>query len=285
MTNSTTNGTSALARLRAARPSLSDTERKVADWILEQPAGLLESSMLDVARACNVSDTTVLRMCRNSGFAGFTDLKLGLAQDLASPTQLIHDDVTPDDDAATVAAKVFASTIQSLRDTHHLLTGQDMARALDLLEAADHVLVGGVGTSGVVAQSFYQRCHRLGIRCDAPIDSQLQIMHASLLRPGDLAVGISYSGATKDVADMLAQARRAGAATLVVTGNRNSHVARQGDIVLVSVSHETRSEPLAARACQMALLDALYVAYSLRHVDDVLEKEKRLNQAIAQRSY
>ena len=69
----------ALARLRAASPALSETERKVADWILSQPDGLLTSSMMDVARACDVSDTTVLRMCRNSDFSGFTDLKLALA--------------------------------------------------------------------------------------------------------------------------------------------------------------------------------------------------------------
>lgn len=275
----------AMARLRAARPSLSETERRVADWILSQPDGLLTSSMMDVARACDVSDTTVLRMCRNSAFSGFTDLKLALAQDLATPTQLIHDDVEADDTPAVVVRKVVAGTIQSLQDTLAVLDVAGFGKALDLLSAAKRVLVGGVGTSGVVAQSFYQRCHRLGLACDAPIDSHLQVMHAALLRQGDLAVGISYSGATKDVALMLSEASKAGAATIAITGNPDSPIARLADVALLSVSHETRSEPLSARACQMALLDSLYVAYSLSHVTEALDNERRLHHAVAERSF
>lgn len=274
----------ALARLRAARLSLSGTERKVADWILSGPDGLLASSMLDVAKAVDVSDTTVLRMCRNSGFSGFTDLKLALAQDLATPTQLIHDDVAPDDEPLTVAGKVIAGMVQSLQDTLAVLDADDFRTALALLTNANRVLIGGVGTSGQVAQSFYQRCHRLSINADAPVDSHLQIMHAALLRPGDLAIGISYSGATKDIALMLTEAARAGASTLAITGNPDSTVAHLCDVALVSVSHETRSEPLSARACQLALLDSLYVAYSLTHVDTVLENERRLHHALAELS-
>ncbi len=275
----------ALARLRAARLSLSETERRVADWILSGPDGLLDSSMVDVARHCDVSDTTVLRMCRNSGFTGFTDLKLGLAQDLASPTQLIHDEVNADDSPAVVAGKVVAGMVQSLHDTVEVLSADGFQAALELLSSASQVLVGGVGTSGLVAQSFYQHLHRLGIRCDAPVDAQLQVMHAALLTPGDLAIGVSYSGATKDVAAMLAQARKAGASTIAITGTPDSQVARLGDVVLVSVSRETRSEPLSARASQMALLDSLYVAYSLTHMEDVLANERRLNRAVAERSF
>lgn len=275
----------AMVRLRAALPGLSATERRVAEWILTQPEHLLEASMLDVAQACKVSDTTVLRMCRNSDFAGFTDLKLALARDLASPMQLIHDDITTDDSPAIILAKVFSRTALSLEHTLEVLQESSFLQALDLLDGAGTVLIGGVGTSGVVGQSFYQRCHRAGVRADAPQDSQLQIMHAAMLSPGDLAVAISYSGATMAVIAMAEEAKRAGAAVLVVTGNRDSPLADLGDVVLQSVSHETRSEPLAARICQMTLLDALSVAYSHRHLSDVLRLDVLAGQAIVKSSY
>lgn len=283
--NTTAGPSGALARLRAALPTLSSHESKVARWILGDPAGVGQRSMLDVAHECGVSDTTVLRMCRASGFAGFTDLKFGLTQDLATEVEFIHEDVTPDDDPGLVAQKVFAVAMQSLRDTLEILNPVELAKAVDLLDSARHVLVGGVGTSGVVAQSFYQRCHRIGVRCDAPTDAHLQILHASLLGPGDLAIGVSHSGATKEVVTFLSQAREVGAATLAVTGNKTSPLAQVSDVVLVSVSGETRSEPLAARASEIAILDAVCVAYSLRHLDEVVEAERRLNQAIAPRAF
>lgn len=275
----------ALTLLRAALPSLSTTERRVADWILSGPEHLLEASMLEVATRCEVSDTTVLRMCRNAGFAGYTDLKLALARDLATPMQQIHDDIADDDDPATIARKVFARATLSLQDTAGVIDADGFAAALELLESARNILVGGVGTSGVVGQSFYQRCRRLGLNCDAPPDSQLQTIHAALLSPGDLVVAISYSGATRAVVQMAEEARKAGASVLAITGNRDSHLAKVADVVLLSVSHETRHEPIAARLCQMTLLDALCVAYSHRHLDSVLAREERAGQSIVKSSY
>lgn len=279
--SSQTTPSGALTRLVAVRPSLSETERRVVDRIGAEPDVVLGNSMLALATRCEVSDTTVLRVCRKAGFAGFTELKLRLAQDLATPSQLIHDDVDPGDDPVVVAQKVFAATIGSLRDTLELLQTDAFLAALELLEGASRVLVGGVGGSGPVAQSFYQKCHRIGIPCDAPSDSTLLATHAALLGEGGVAIAISTSGATKTMAHMLEQARVGGAATLVITGNLDSPVAALGDVVLHSVSHETRSEQLAARACQLTILDALYVAYSLRHMDSVLDIESRIIGPVA----
>ncbi|WP_227468098.1 MurR/RpiR family transcriptional regulator [Microbacterium sp. YJN-G] len=275
----------ALTRLRAALPGLSTTEQRVASWILTRPEHLLEASMVDVAQACDVSDTTVLRMCRNAGFAGYTDLKLALARDLATPMQLIHDDIADGDDSMTIARKVFARASLSLQDTANVLDPDGFAAALRLLENARSVLVGGVGTSGVVGQSFYQRCRRLGISCDAPQDSQVQNIHAALLGPSDLVVAISYSGETRSVVGMAEHARNVGARVLAVTGNRESHLAKVADLALQSVSHETRNEPIAARLCQLTLLDALCVAYSHRHLADVLSREQLAGQSIVESSF
>lgn len=275
----------ALTRLRAALPGLSTTEQRVASWILTRPEHLLEASMVDVAQACDVSDTTVLRMCRNAGFAGYTDLKLALARDLATPMQLIHDDITDGDDSMTIARKVFARASLSLQDTANVLDPDGFTAALRLLENARSVLVGGVGTSGVVGQSFYQRCRRLGISCDAPQDSQVQNIHAALLGPSDLVVAISYSGETRPVVGMAERARDVGAKVLAVSGNRESHLAKVADLTLQSVSHETRNEPIAARLCQLTLLDALCVAYSHRHLADVLSREQLAGQSIVESSF
>ena len=69
--------------------------------------------MAQVAQACGVSDTTVLRFCRNTGFQGCTDRKLPIARDVVSPTQIIHGDVAVSDGSAVVTRKVFMSNIQA----------------------------------------------------------------------------------------------------------------------------------------------------------------------------
>lgn len=277
--------TSGIARLRGHLLTLSESERTVAEWVLADPGRLVQMSMSQVAQHCDVSDTTVLRMCRTAGFQGFTDLKLALNQDLVRPTQLIHDDIEAGDPPEALLRKVFLANIQSLYDTLELVETESVVAVVDALERARDITIAGVGGSAIVAQALYQRLYRLGRRCDAPQDSQLQLMHASLSGPGDVVVGVSYSGITKDTVQMLERARRNGAVTLCITGNAQSAAARQSDIVLASVSHETRSEPLAARIAQLTLVDAIAVMYSMRHLEQTLTSEARFTEAIVPKSF
>ena len=62
--------TNSLARIRSKYPTLAASEARVATWVLQQPEKIMRLSMAQVAQACQVSDTTVLRFCRNTGFQG-----------------------------------------------------------------------------------------------------------------------------------------------------------------------------------------------------------------------
>ncbi|KRD72692.1 RpiR family transcriptional regulator [Ensifer sp. Root278] len=235
-----------------------------------------------IAQATDVSDTTVLRMCRTAGFEGFTDLKFALAQEPRGGRSETASD--PEASDLQAANRLFRAVAQAISDTQGVLNEATFAKALDLIAGARHIVVGGVGGSGIVAQAFYQRCIRLGLRCDAPIDSQLQIMHSALTGPDDLVVAISYSGITSDPVLVLQEAKSRGAATLCITGNSASPLARLADVALVSVSHEQGSEPMAAQIAQMALIDALYSALVARNAERAQLTEERMVNAILPKS-
>lgn len=272
----------ASSRLRSVLPKLSDSERRVALWVLDNAEATIRNSMSAIAQAVDVSDTTVLRMCRTAGFEGFTDLKLALAQEPRRSQETISSEPHASDLQA--AGRLFRAVAQAISDTQGVLSEATFARALDLIAGARHILVGGVGGSGIVAQAFYQRCIRLGLRCDAPVDSQLQIMHSALTGPEDLVVVISYSGITSDPVLVLQEAKSRGAKTLCITGNSASPLARLADVVLVSVSHEQGSEPMAAQIAQMALIDALYSALVARNAERAQLTEERMVNAILPKS-
>ncbi|MCX6053367.1 MAG: MurR/RpiR family transcriptional regulator [Chloroflexi bacterium] len=275
----------ATARIKSRTLALSESERRVAFWVLEHSQEVLYLSMLQIAQECDVSDTTVLRMCRNAGFVGFTDLKLSLAQDMASPNQLIHETIVPADSPLTIIKKVFTANIQALYDTLEGIDESTLVESIHLLENAKRILIAGVGGSSIITQDIYQRLYRLGIPSDAPGDVQLQIMHATLLEPGDLAIVVSYSGNTKDMGLVLFEAKQNGASTLLITGNAKSKLAAQADLLLVSVSHEIRAEPVAARVAQLSLVDSLFILYSFMHMERSLAVEKRIANSVVSKSY
>lgn len=272
----------ASVRLRTATPEMSDAERRVAHWMLDNPEQAIRASMSAIAQQNDVSDTTVLRMCRTAGFEGFTDLKLALVRE---DRKLVTKSAEPEPDADIRAAHAaFNANLQAMSDTLAVLETGAFIAAIDRIASASKILIGGVGGSGLVAQVLYQRCSRLGLRCDAPVDSQLQLMHAALLGPGDLAICISHSGITRDVVLMLEEAHLRGAATLCITGNRKSPLAERADIALVSVSRELGSEPMAAQVAQITLVDALHAALAARDRPRAQDNEERMVRAILPKS-
>lgn len=272
--------TGAGARIRSSLPAMTSAERMVAEWVLCHPERLLELSMSQLAESCEVSDTTVLRMCRTAGFEGYTALKLAMAQDLVSPTHLLHHDLEEGDTTADVARKLFTASAQSMNDTLELLDPTTLEQVVDHLERARTTLVCAVGASQIVAQSIDLRLLRLGLHCAAPADTQTQLARAALLEEGDLLIVVSYSGTTKDLLAVAELARERGVPLVVITGNAASPLARLADTCLVAVSREVRGEPYAAKLSQLAIVDALSIVYALRHLDATSHAEARIAQAI-----
>ena len=269
-----------LARIRSSFPALAASEARVANWIMQQPQKIIHLSMAQVAQACGVSDTTVLRFCRNTGFQGYTDLKLSIARDVVSPTQIIHDDIAEGDGPALVARKVFMSNIQALYDTLEVLDEGALIKAINLLTAARRILIVGVGTSGPVVHSMYNMLMRLGLNCKAETDSYLQLMEVALLGPGDVVVAISQSGSSIDSVLTLKQAKENGAATICITGNAQSSITDHADVTLLSVDREARIEAIASRLAQVSIADALYVIMALNAIDSATQNEKRIWDAL-----
>lgn len=269
-----------LTRIRSSYPVLATSELRVANWVLQQPEKIMHLSMAQVAQACGVSDTTVLRFCRNAGFQGYTDLKLSIARDLVSPTQVIHDDIAPGDGPAVIARKVFISNIQALYDTLEVLNEDALTRAIDLLTSARRILIVGVGTSAPIVQNMYNMLMRLGLQCKAQTDSYLQLMEVALLGPGDVVVAVSQSGSSIDPVLTIKQARENGAATICITGNAQSPITEYADITLLSVAREARIEAIASRLAQVSIADALYVVMALNAIDTATQNEKRIWDAL-----
>ena len=269
-----------LTRIRSSYPALAASEARVADWVMQQPDKLMHLSMAQVAQACGVSDTTVLRFCRNAGFLGYTDLRLSIARDLVSPTQVIHDDIDAGDAPAVIARKVFLSNIQAMYDTLEVLDEGVLTKAIELLSHANRILIVGVGTSAPIVQSMYNMLLRLGLNCKAQTDSYLQLMEVALLGPGDLVIAVSQSGTSMDPVLTLKQAKANRASTICITGNAQSPITKYADVTLLSVAREARIEAIASRLAQMSIADALYVIVALNNIDAVVQNERLIWDAL-----
>ncbi|WP_174612987.1 MurR/RpiR family transcriptional regulator [Virgibacillus ihumii] len=249
-----------LASIRSNYGKFSDKEKSIADFILENPQNIIHHTINQVSEELGVAESTVFRFCQRIGFKGFQAMKIALAAEVVTPIKDIHEKINEEDSIGTVSEKVFRSNIKTIEDTLHV---QDETVIEDTVEAilkAKKVHFFGSGGSAVVAMDAYHKFIRSGIDINANLDAHMQIMAASQLTSGDLAILISHSGSTKDLLDILQILKENNVKIIAITNFAKSPLTKEADINLYTVAEETdfRSEALSSRIGQLTIIDALY---------------------------
>jgi RpiR family carbohydrate utilization transcriptional regulator len=274
-----------LSRIRVVLESLNRAERRVADIVLEQPAEVVHLTIAELSALAGVSEGTVVRFCNSVGCRGYQALKLALAGDLAQAASVLQADITPSDgsDAGLVAQKIFASDILALQDTLRLLDPPALTRAVKAIEGASELAFFAVGSSHAVAYDAAGRFLRIGMRAHAEQDAHFQLVIATLLPSSAVAIAISHSGVSREPVECLALARARRATTIAVTARHPSPLTEHADIVLLTMSTETRyrEEAMASRIAQLSLLDSLYMSVAIRRPESALEALRETSEALA----
>jgi DNA-binding MurR/RpiR family transcriptional regulator len=251
-------------RLRAILPSLSRSERRVAQEVLEDPRAVAASTISELAERCGTSETTVIRFCRTLGLSGYPQLRLALATESGradTGVRAVGSDIGPGDDLAAIVEKIAFADARAVEETASHLDVAALQTVVDALVAARRIDIYGVGASAFVAMDFQQKLHRIGQVAFAWSDTHIALTSAALLQPGDVAIGISHTGVTSDTIDALAQARDRGATTVALTNFPRSPIVAVADHVLTTAARETtyRSGAMASRLAQLTLVDFMFV--------------------------
>lgn len=274
-------------RIKSAMEDFKPSERAVADFVLRDPERVMQMSVSEAARDSGVGEATIIRFCRALGYKGYQEFKLRLAQDLVEPVEFIHENISFADTTADLAQKVFQTNIKAVEDTMKAVDPEMVEVAAKALAEAGRVDIYGVGYSSFTALDAKLKFVRLGLIADSYGDAHLQAMAAASLKKGDVAIGISHSGSTKDVVDALASARKSGAATIAITNFSPSPITRASDIVLLTASPESPlgGEVLTSRIAQLCVLDVLSVALAVTLGEGCLELFKKTSEAVKKKRY
>ena len=73
---------SVLGAICSSYDTFFEAEKKIADYMMENKAAVVDMTVGELARASGTSDATVSRFCRRCGFKGFHNLKLTLAREV-----------------------------------------------------------------------------------------------------------------------------------------------------------------------------------------------------------
>ena len=153
--------------------------------------------------------------------------------------------------------------------------------AIDEIRDARQIIFLGLGASGHVAQDACQKFFRLGTPCSAITNTPGILQVAAISRPGDVLVMVSHLGAWPEIESAATTARENGAGVIAITDPR----VELANIATVFFSCDRLEDtsvytPMSSRLAQLALLDALYVAYALALGETATQNLRRSKNAL-----
>ena len=183
-----------LALIKNAYNTLSKKEKLVIDYILENSERVFSMTVSDLAKEVGVAASTIVRLCKNLGYSGFSEFKIDFVRNSPTQVNILTPVINEQDTDTKVFEKVFDSSIQTLQDTLAMINKVDIEKVVSILKEAQSIQFYGVGTSAPIAMDAYYRFMRIGYNTFYSVDSHIMRISASRLSELDVDIGISHCG-------------------------------------------------------------------------------------------
>jgi arabinose-5-phosphate isomerase len=176
--------------------------------------------------------------------------------------QLMGDDVRKD---ARRVVTIEAEAVRALAD----FVDDEFAGAVDAIRSSEgRTILLGIGKSGIIAQKIAATLSSTGTASFFLHPAEGAHGDLGMVRPGDVAIAVSYSGETPEILSLLPALKALGASLVAMTGNPDSSLAREADYVIrTTVDREACPlglVPTASTTAALVMGDALAVCVMRR---------------------
>ena len=183
-----------LAKVHTMYNQFTKAEKKVADFILQNPKRVLFMSITELADECKVGDTSVFRFCRTMGVKGYQEFKMQLSlsiHDGKEEESRLAGETSLEDSFSELAKKVLNTNMKALAETYSLLDEKVVSQTVDILHAAERIWFFGVGASLLVALKAANKFLRIEPKAYCVQDTHTQAMIAATMRDRGTITGIT----------------------------------------------------------------------------------------------
>lgn len=275
---------------------LRKSEKQAADYILSHMEEAADLPLDRLARAAKVSQPTVLRMLRSLGYKGYRDFRYRLVAELAK--------IRSSDDAERESGLMYGYTLdrkegldavplnitmtteRMLEETMKNFSLKTYRKAIEAIREAGIIDIYSVENSEGAAVDLMTKLLYLGLPCRHFSDCYLQQITAAGLTEKDVAIGISYSGESRDTVDALKAAKRAGARTIAITNFSGSPVCRYADILIcTSQDQHFYGNAIFSRSTQILIVDMIYMGLISSDYGYYVEQLNKCEKVVRRKAY
>ncbi|SAK71643.1 transcriptional regulatory protein [Caballeronia temeraria] len=262
-----------MQRITDAFDSLPRQLKSVATYIEQHRQSVMMDRTSDIASACGVHASAVVRFAQRFGFSGFSDLQAvfrqaytgagGSQQTYQQRIRKLIDEKAGEASGVSVAREFIAASRTGLDELEAGLDDAQFEAAVEMLSQAENIYVIGVRRSFAVASYIvYALQHtKKRVHLISGIGGMFREQMRSV-RKEDVVIAISFAPYGKETQYCVRAAQHRGAATLVITDSQLSPLARHASASLfVKEGSAFAFRSLTSTIC---LCQALFIALAYR---------------------
>lgn len=236
--------------------ALSESGRRVLNFLLADPSETAKLSAADVAARLGMHETTVIRLAKQLGYTGYPQLRADLAQaDLAALTSA--DRVRSRDDSQYTLEALIEDETAAMRRLVRLVPQAEIDTLAQLILDARRVFLFGPPYAESVLAVLGRRLRRFGLDAvPLPLSGRLIAEHLTTLRAGDLVVSFVFRRPDPKLARLNSFAQNSGAATAVIADEDGIVYDPRPDQLIVA--------PRGPNANQRSLIVPFVISYGLQ---------------------
>lgn len=263
-----------------AKDHFSNSEKQLADFILENKDSVLSMSVQELSKITYTSTSSVVRLCRKIDLQGFQEFKILLAAELQKTEDNLEFKIDPNfplsknDSFYESSKKLFQLTQEALKDTYKKLSAKEYEKAYELITKSHYCGVFAVGDSFINALSFTNKMTKINHHLLIANLSGEQLSIARTLGPKDCALVISYSGSHHSVLEVAKEMHSKGVPIILITSKPKSRISQLSKVVLEVTDIESQSIKFSNFASQTGIEFALNNLYSYFFIQNFDENSK-----------
>jgi RpiR family transcriptional regulator, carbohydrate utilization regulator len=270
-----------LTQLKALSLDMTDSENLIASHILNNPEEIYSLKIEELAKKLKISLPTVFRFAKKLGFEGFKDFKVALIRDMAIGINIEAENIE-DDSIGSITRNVFEKASGNLNETLSIINYDDLSKTVDFIVNAKRLIFFAVSYSMSVALDCYSKFLGAGFNCIYDTNTYSQRVISTQCTGKDVAIGISFSGASPEVLDCMRNARQGGAKTICITTFMKSPITETADVSLYTAPVSSRHQriDIPSKMSYLAILDSIYLSVVLKNRARALDYISRTEEEL-----
>lgn len=221
------------SRIRNRFESLSPHLQRIARAALEQPNAFALSTIAVIAGELSVQPSTLIRFAKEFGYGGFSDMQRVFRHRLIEGAADMREQVyqrqasRPPADLAAILEGSIDALVASLEELRGAISTEDLARAVEMLEGANHVYIAGLRRSHAIATYLAYGLARSERQCSLlDFSGGMAAQQVANMKAGDLLVAIAFPPYSEPVVDIVVDCHLRGKQVLALTDSPQSPLAR-----------------------------------------------------------